>query len=99
MSWKHFCIRTVLAALALMCAAACGGPEEPETYAPAEISSISVNGRDAVLDKQSLTFTVTLPTVTDFSSIVLSFNIFGDTVFAGDTELISGVTPVDATKP
>ena len=99
MSGKRFCLLTVLAALTLLCAAACGGQEEPETYAPAEISSISVNGRDAVLDKHSLTFTVTLPTVTDFSSIVLSFNIFGDTVFAGDTELISGVTPVDATKP
>ena len=99
MSEKGFRIRTVLAALALLCAAACGGPEEPESYAPAEISSLSVNGRDAVFDKQNLTFTVTLPTVTDFSAVVPSFRIFGETVFYGNTELISGVTPVDATKP
>jgi hypothetical protein len=92
-------IYAALAALALMCLAACGGNNDPETYAPAEISFLNVNGQSAVLDRNTLTFTATLPTVTDFSSVVLTFTIFGETVFVGDTELISGVTPVDASQP
>ena len=91
-------ICTALAALALLCLAACGGKEDPVPV-PGEINTLLVNGQKAVLDKDTHTFTATLPTVTDFSSVVLGFNIFGDTVFAGDTELISGVTAVDASKP
>ena len=91
-----FC--TVLATVALLCLAACGGKEEPEPV-PGTINFLNIDGHTAVLDNDTRTFTVTLPTVTDFSSVVPSFTIFGDTVFAGETELISGVTPVDASKP
>ena len=89
---------SVLAAMALLCLAACG-KEDPEPSVPGEINFLKVNGRNAVLDKATLTFTATLPTVTDFSSVVLDFTIFGETVFVGDTELISGVTEVDASEP
>ena len=91
--------RSVLAAVALLCLAACGGEEEPEIYTPAAITFLSVNGQNAFLDKDSRTFTVTLPTVTDFSSIVPTFAIYGETVLYGNTEMVSGVTPVDATQP
>lgn len=89
---------SVLAAVALLCLAACG-KEDPEPSVPGEINFLKVNGQNAVLDKATLTFTATLPTVTDFSSVVLDFTIFGETVFVGDTELISGVTEVDASEP
>jgi hypothetical protein len=88
----------VLAAIALPCMAACGGKEDPEPD-PAEINFLNVNGQRAVLDRETSTFTATLPTVTDFSSVVLDFNIYGETIFAGDTELIGGVTAVDASRP
>ncbi|MBR2198896.1 MAG: hypothetical protein IJ909_10945, partial [Fibrobacter sp.] len=58
-----------------------------------------MDGHTAVLDRDTRTFTVTLPTATDFSSIVLNFTIFGDTVFADGTELVNGVTEVDASAP
>lgn len=91
-------LRTVLAATALMCLAACGLSEDIPGV-PGEISFLNVDGHTAVLDRDTRTFTVTLPTATDFSSIVLNFTIFGDTVFADGTELVSGVTEVDASAP
>jgi len=92
-------LRFLQAAMVLLCLAACGGNEEPETYAPAEISSLMVNGVTPEFDRETMSFTATLPTMTDFSSVVLTFFIYGQTMFAGDTELISGVTPVDASEP
>ena len=90
--------RTVLAATALMCLAACGLTEDIPVV-PGEINFLNVDGYTAVLDRDTHTFTATIPAVTDFSSVVLNFTVFGDTVFADGTELVSGVTEVDASAP
>lgn len=99
MSVKDIAFKAAFAAFALLCLATCGGKQDPEPDVPGEINFLYVNGQSAVLDKTTLTFTATLPTVTDFSSVVLEFTVFGEAVFAGGTELVSGVTVVNASEP
>lgn len=51
-------------------------------------------------DSSTLTFTMTMPTVTDFSRLVLDFDIGkSDMLLADGKEIQSGVTPVDARNP
>lgn len=90
--------RAAYAAFVLLCLASCG--KEPEAPpAPGEINFLSVDGSPASFDRESLTFTVTLPAVTDFSAVVPTFTVFGDAVYVGDTRLVSGVTQIDASAP
>lgn len=91
-------LRNLSAATALLCLAACSLADDIPTV-PGELTFLNVNGYTAVLDRETHTFTVTLPTVTDFSSVVLGFTIFGDTLLADGNELVSGVTEVDASAP
>ncbi len=58
--------RTVLATTALMCLTACGLTEDIPVV-PGEINFLNVDGYTAVLDRDTHTFTATIPAVTDFS--------------------------------
>ncbi len=49
-------------------------------------------------DESTRTFTLTMPTVTDFSQLVLDFDYQGDKLTADGREIESGVTPIDATN-
>ena len=50
-----------------------------------------------VADLDGDTFTITLPTVTDFSEIVLDYDLVeGDVLMCDGVEIESGVTPIDA---
>ena len=49
-------------------------------------------------DEDTRTFTMTIPTVTDFSSLVLNFDFEGEKLTADGQEIESGVTPIDASK-
>ena len=84
---------------ALFLLAACEGTEEPEFFAPAEITSLTVNGKEAELDKKDFSLVATLPTTTDFSSVILSFTIVGEGVFLNGEEVFRDQTRVDATHP
>lgn len=60
------------------------------------------NGHTYTADKNDSgdTFTLTIPTVTDFSQLVLDFNMsYGDSLMANGRKVISGVTKVDASAP
>ena len=46
----------ILCICALVLLAACEGTEEPEFFAPAEITSLTVNGKDAELPWEEFTF-------------------------------------------
>ena len=48
------------------------------------------------VDEQDRTFTVTVPTLTDFSN--LNFNFGGKTVYADGIRIVNGETPIDASK-
>lgn len=48
------------------------------------------------VDEQGRTFTVTVPTLTDFSS--LKFNFGSKTVYADGIKIVNGETPIDASK-
>ena len=51
----------------------------------------------AEFDSETSTYTILLPTVTDFSNMVLDYLFTGDKLLANGKEVVSGVTPVDAT--
>lgn len=50
-------------------------------------------------DESSRTFTVTMPTVTDFSNLILNYGFVGDQLLANGEEIKSGVTAIDASSP
>ncbi|MBO4230607.1 MAG: CotH kinase family protein, partial [Bacteroidales bacterium] len=45
------------------------------------------------------TLMLTIPTVTDFSQLVIDFDIDGDSLTVDGNKVISGVTPIDASTP
>ena len=51
------------------------------------------------VDESTHVITVTLPTVTDFSSFVFDYDFVGEALMAGEQELESGVTSIDARQP
>ena len=54
----------------------------------------------AKYNEATRTFTITLPTVTDFSDLVFNYDITeGDVLTVGGQEVESGVTHIDATSP
>ena len=57
------------------------------------------SGVEYKAQKEDDTFTLTMPTVTDFSQLVLDFTIDGEKLMVGGKEVTSGVTPVDASEP
>lgn len=63
------------------------------------ITSLGSKGSEAEFDETKSSFTLTLPAVTDFSSIVLDFKTTAETVMVGNTVLESGKTAVDLSKP
>ena len=51
-------------------------------------------------DPETSTYTMTVPTVTDFSRLVLDYEIAdGDVMMVDGRKIVSGVTPIDATSP
>ena len=50
-------------------------------------------------DAGSRTYTVTMPTVTDFSSLVFNYEFDGDALLVDGEVIENGVTPVDASQP
>ena len=51
-------------------------------------------------DESTRTFTITIPTVTDFSELVLNYDLVdGDVLMVGDQIIESGVTKIDASQP
>ena len=50
-------------------------------------------------DASTRTFTVTMPTVTDFSSLVFDYEVDGDALLVDGEVIENGVTPVDASQP
>lgn len=50
-------------------------------------------------DASTRTFTVTMPTVTDFSSLVFDYEVDGDALLVDGGVIENGVTPVDASQP
>ena len=63
------------------------------------ITSLGSKGSEAEFDEAKSSFTLTLPAVTHFSSIVLDFKTTAETVMVGNTVLESGKTAVDLSKP
>ena len=63
------------------------------------ITGLGSKGSEAEFDEAASAFTLTLPTVTDFSGIVLDFTTTAETLMAGNTVLESGKTVIDASKP
>lgn len=60
----------------------------------------SIFYNEAEYDPDSETFTITLPTVTDFSNLVLNYDLDANDVLIVDGKKIeSGVTPIDASGP
>ncbi len=53
----------------------------------------------ASFDESSRTYTITLPTVTDFSELVFDYTFTGDKLMVGDQVIVSGETPIDASSP
>ncbi len=53
----------------------------------------------ASFDEGTCTYTITLPTVTDFSELVFDYTFTGDKLMVGDQVIVSGETPIDASSP
>ena len=64
-----------------------------------ELKSVSYGGKAAAYDEPSATFTLTIPTETDFSSVVINFDFRGEMLTVNGEELKNGVTPIDASAP
>lgn len=68
---------------------------EDETIQIRGISSVKNHKTD--YDKNTHAFTITLPTVTDFSNLVLDYDLEeGDMLMADGVRIENGVTPIDA---
>ena len=63
------------------------------------VTGVRVNGAYATLDVVTDTFTATLPTQTDFSSLSLSFVTEANVIRCGDRELGISNSGIDLTKP
>ena len=63
------------------------------------ITGLGSKGCEADFNEAESSFILTLPAVTDFSSVVLDFETTAETVMAGNTVLESGKTEVDLSKP
>ena len=50
-------------------------------------------------DANSRTYTVTMPTVTDFSGFVFNYDFDGDALLVNGEVIENGVTPIDASQP
>ena len=61
------------------------------------LDDVSVIGKKfKVTDKTNRTFTVTMPTVTDFTNLVFDFDFSGESIIADGKDIIPGETAIDA---
>ena len=51
------------------------------------------------VNESAHTITVTMPTVTNFSEFVFDYDFVGESLMVGEQEIVSGVTPINATNP
>ena len=65
------------------------------------LNGVSSTRANVLYEAQQIddTLMLTIPTVTDFSQLVIDYDIDGDMLMVGGKEIISGVTPIDASKP
>lgn len=64
-------------------------PVNPENH--------TINYKTSV-DEATRTITVTMPTVTNFKNLVFNYNIGNKTAYVDGEPIVSGVTPIDASK-
>ena len=69
--------------------------KEPDPE-PVELKNIQCQGWTASFDENTDTFTLTIPTETQFTNLVLTYEYDGTTVKVGETTLVSGETQLDA---
>ena len=91
----------LLTAAALSLLSSCEKKErEPDLVeGRVKVSSVRVDGTYASLDVQTSTFTATMPTKTDFSSMGLSFTTEAETIRCGDRELTLSDNGFDLRQP
>ena len=97
-------IRTLLLLTISIALFSCQKEEkEPISQEPVEgqvlVSGLRVNGVNAYLDSGTNTFTVILPTETDFSSMGLTFVTRAESIVMGDQELTSSNVDIDLSEP
>ena len=64
-----------------------------------DVTSVRINDTNAYLDRETSTFTVILPTETDFSSMDLSFVTKANSILLGERELSASNTDIDLSEP
>ena len=64
---------------------------------PVNPENQTINYKTSV-DEERRTITVTMPTVTNFKNLVFNFNVNGKTIYADGKKIVSGETPIDASK-
>ena len=96
-------IRTLLYLVISLTLFSCQKEKEPIPQDLVEgqvnVSSLRVNGVNASLDTKTNTFTVILPTETDFSSMGLTFVTKANSIVMGDQELTFSNVDIDLSEP
>ena len=97
-------IRALLLLTVSLALFACQKEEkEPSPTGPVEgkvlVSDLRVNGTNAYLDSQTGTFTVILPTETDFTSMGLTFVTKANSIRMGEKELTTSNVDIDLSEP
>lgn len=80
----------------------CRKAEEPTpelVEGQVNVSNVRINGIDAYLNSSTNTFTVILPTETDFSSMGLTFVTKANSILMGNQELTTSNTGIDLSEP
>ena len=101
--------RVFLLFTGLLCLFACNKVDKP-TFVDVDptvdlkegkvnVYRVNIEGTAALLDAASSTFTVTFPTVTDFTSMSVSFTTDATDIIAGDRHLTPTSTGVDLSSP
>ncbi len=97
-NWSSFLCLVMLFILAAGCSSSKEEPVVPEDD-PSLLLSFSINGVNADIDFNSHEISLFLPGVCDFTQLVPTFKLTKGSLKVGNTEVISGQTPVDFSKP
>lgn len=100
---KHLATAIGILATALCTMVSCSKEEKPEqTTIPEEavfIKSVYVNGNSAEYDPASMTFTVTVPTSTDFGQTRISYSYSASEIYADGVLLPQSGATLDLSRP
>ena len=101
--------RVFLLLTGILCISACNKADTPVSVdvdpavelkeGKVNVYRVSIGGSTAELEPSSSTFTVTLPAVTDFSSMDVSFSSDATEILSGDKSLSPTSTGVDLSSP